>query len=161
MLTDMSIAIPVDFRILADFLIFAPDFRVGKGKITPWLTAEYIRGRIIRRKSGETFKKSQKLQKRYLTKKDKGGIIDKLSQRGRQRMYRIREPKSSLKKVEKTFKKGIDKGERKWYNRRAVAKSGSGWSLKIEQQETSTKHCKVRNTKSRQRVIYTQQSKRS
>ncbi len=109
MLTDMSIAIPVDFRILADFLIFAPDFRVGKGKITPWLTAEYIRGRIIRRKSGETFKKSQKLQKRYLTKKDKGGIMDKLSQRGRQRMYRIREPKSSLKKVEKLLKKVLTK----------------------------------------------------
>ena len=44
-----------------------------------------------------------------MTKKDKGGIIDKLSQRGRQRMYRIREPKSSLKKVEKLLKKVLTK----------------------------------------------------
>lgn len=35
--------------------------------------------------------------------------MDKLSQRGRQRMYRIREPKSSLKKVEKLLKKVLTK----------------------------------------------------
>ena len=33
-------------------------------------------------------------------------------------------------------------------------KAGSKWSLKIEQQEISTKHCKVRNTRSRQRELY-------
>ncbi len=35
--------------------------------------------------------------------------MDKLSQRGRQRMYRIREPKSNLKKVEKLLKKVLTK----------------------------------------------------
>ena len=41
-----------------------------------------------------------------------------------------------------------------WYNSQAVRKEGSEWSLKIEQQEISTKHCEVRNTKSRQRELY-------
>ena len=59
------------------------------------------------------------------------------------------------------FKKGIDKGEKVWYNSQAVAESGSERSLKIEQQERSTKHKKMRVCRSRQRVIYTQQSKRS
>ena len=45
----------------------------------------------------------------------------------------------NLKKVEKTFKKGIDKRERVWYNNQAVAQSGSKWSLKIEQQEMKYK----------------------
>ena len=93
MLTDMSIAIPVDFRILADFLIFAPDFRVGKGKITPWLTAEYIRGRIIRRKSASCRPHNRGC-----------AVVRKW-----QRLYRIREPKSSLKKVEKLLKKVLTK----------------------------------------------------
>ena len=33
-----------------------------------------------------------------------------------------------------------------WYNSQAVREKGSEWSLKIEQQEISTKHCEVRNT---------------
>ena len=45
-----------------------------------------------------------------------------------------------------------------WYNSQAVREEREAErSLKIEQQETSTKHCEVRNTRSRQRVIYTQQ----
>ena len=43
------------------------------------------------------------------------------------------------KKLEKKFKKGIDKAEAVWYNTKAVAKRGSERSLKIEQQEISTK----------------------
>ena len=41
-----------------------------------------------------------------------------------------------------------------WYNSQAVREKDSEWSLKIEQQEISTKHCKVRNTRSRQRELY-------
>ena len=50
-----------------------------------------------------------------------------------------------MKKVEKTFKKGIDKGKVVWYNSQAVRPKGkteSTRSLKIEQQERSTKHIK-------------------
>ena len=37
------------------------------------------------------------------------------------------------------LKKGIDKGEEMWYNTKAAVKKGSERSLKIEQQEISTK----------------------
>ena len=70
--------------------------------------------------------------------------------------------KESKKKVEKTsknFQKGIDNGKTLWYTIKAVAKKDSERSLKIEQQEISTKQ--KSKCKSRQRVIYTQQSKRS
>ena len=55
----------------------------------------------------------------------------------------------------------LDKGEGMWYNSRAVREKGSERSLKIEQQERLYKALQVRNMRSRQRVIYTQQSKRS
>ena len=45
----------------------------------------------------------------------------------------------NLEKTEKSFKKGIDKGGRVWYNNKAVAKKREQRSLKIEQQEISTK----------------------
>ena len=35
------------------------------------------------------------------------------------------EPLKNLKKVEKTFAKGIDKGGRKWYNIRAAEKTAA------------------------------------
>ena len=47
--------------------------------------------------------------------------------------------KVKKKKFQKTFEKGIDKAEALWYNTEAVAEKGSEWSLKIEQQEISTK----------------------
>ena len=34
-------------------------------------------------------------------------------------------PQKTLKKVKKTFEKGIDKRERMWYNIRAAAKAGA------------------------------------
>ena len=43
------------------------------------------------------------------------------------------------KNFEKSLKKGIDKRERVWYNNKAVAKKRWQRSLKIEQQEISTK----------------------
>ena len=69
------------------------------------------------------------------------------------------------KKVKKTFKKfqkGIDNGKKVWYNSRAAEKKGSERSLKIEQQERSTKHSMCERTDLvNQELIYTQQSKRS
>ena len=71
--------------------------------------------------------------------------------------------KKRKKKVEKTlknFQKGIDNRKRLWYNNKVAARKHDKRSLKIEQQEISTKQkskCKSR----RRRVIYTQQSKRS
>ena len=60
----------------------------------------------------------------------------------------------------KNFQKGIDNGKALWYTNKAVAKKGSKRSLKIEQQEISTKQKKQVQISSI-RVIYTQQSKRS
>ena len=68
--------------------------------------------------------------------------------------------KKKVEKTKKTFQKGIDNAKVLWYTIKAVAKKGSERSLKIEQQEISTKQkskCKSRL----KRVIYTQQSKRS
>ena len=48
-------------------------------------------------------------------------------------------PEKNIKKNEKTFKKGIDKWEMMWYNIKVAAQSGDTRSLKIEQQERSTK----------------------
>ena len=63
-----------------------------------------------------------------------------------------------MKKVEKTFKKGIDKGKVVWYNSQAVRPKGkteSTRSLKIEQQERSTKHIKIVQVQDLvERVIY-------
>ena len=47
--------------------------------------------------------------------------------------------KTALKKFLKNFRKSIDKARVMWYNTKAAAKKGSKWSLKIEQQEISTK----------------------
>ena len=44
-----------------------------------------------------------------------------------------------MQKIQKNFKKSVDKRKVVWYNNKAVAKTGSEWSLKIEQQEISTK----------------------
>jgi len=66
--------------------------------------------------------------------------------------------KESKKKVEKTsknFQKGIDNGKTLWYTIKAVAKKDSKRSLKIEQQEISTKQKASANLV--ERVIYTQQ----
>ena len=49
-----------------------------------------------------------------------------------------------MQKVQKTLKKGIDKSERMWYNTQAAENEGSERSLKIEQQEISTKQKQVR-----------------
>ena len=48
-------------------------------------------------------------------------------------------PEKNIKKIEKTFKKGIDKRNLMWYNIKVAAQSGDTRSLKIEQQERSTK----------------------
>ena len=86
-----------------------------------------------------------------MTKGERSGKIGKLS--GRQiyrRAKKKRAPslKNPRKKVKKTFEKGIDKGKEVWYNNKAVrSKAGSERSLKIEQQEISTKQkskCKSR-----------------
>jgi hypothetical protein len=55
-----------------------------------------------------------------LTNQGVSGIIIKLSTRGRRPQTAL---KKTLKKVEKTFKKGIDKQGRMWYNSRAAAKA--------------------------------------
>ena len=44
-------------------------------------------------------------------------------------------PEKNIKKIEKTFKKGIDKGDLMWYNIKVAAQSGGTRSLKIEQQK--------------------------
>ena len=64
------------------------------------------------------------------------------------------------KKFLRNFKKALDKRKRLWYNSQAVPPRAAR-SLKIEQQERLYKALQVRNMRSRQRVIYTQQSKRS
>ncbi len=52
---------------------------------------------------------------------------------------------NTLKFFQKTLKKGIDKRKEMWYNSQAVRESvAAERSLKIEQQERSTKHCEVR-----------------
>ena len=57
----------------------------------------------------------------------------------------MRGTKNERKKVKKNlknFQKGIDKRKSLWYTIKAVAKKGSKRSLKIEQQEISTKQKK-------------------
>ena len=53
--------------------------------------------------------------------------------------------KASQKNFKRNFKKGIDKWKEMWYNRQAVHERQRR-SLKIEQQEISTKQKQVRNT---------------
>jgi len=48
--------------------------------------------------------------------------------------------------LKKTFAKGIDKAEWMWYNNKVAARAVAKWSLKIEQQERSTKHIKYVQT---------------
>ena len=60
-----------------------------------------------------------------------------------------------VKKLKKTFQKGIDNAKVLWYTIKAVAKKNSKRSLKIEQQEI--KYKAKSKCKSRRRVIYTQQ----
>ena len=64
---------------------------------------------------------NEKNTKKLLTKFSFSGKIYKLPQESRCRSFLKRE--KNLKKVEKTFKKGIDKRERVWYNNQAVAQS--------------------------------------
>ena len=47
-------------------------------------------------------------------------------------------PEKNIKKSKKTFQKGIDKWEMMWYNIKVAARAAAR-SLKIEQQERSTK----------------------
>ena len=47
-------------------------------------------------------------------------------------------------KNQKKLKKSLDKVEETWYNSQAAEKKGSERSLKIEQQEISTKQKQVR-----------------
>ena len=47
-------------------------------------------------------------------------------------------PQKNIKKSKKTFQKGIDKWEMMWYNIKVAARAAER-SLKIEQQERSTK----------------------
>ena len=61
-----------------------------------------------------------KFFKKYLTKEEIGGRILKLS-----REVLIRKNLKNFKKVEKKFKKGIDKAKAVWYNTKAAAKKGS------------------------------------
>ena len=51
----------------------------------------------------------------------------------------LSQSRKKYQKNEKTFKKGIDKWEMMWYNIKVAAQSGDTRSLKIEQQERSTK----------------------
>ena len=62
-------------------------------------------------------------------------------------MKGTKESKKKVKKTSKNFQKGIDNGKTLWYTIKAVAKKDSERSLKIEQQEISTKQkskCKSR-----------------
>ena len=85
--------------------------------------------------------KTQKIRKKWkkrLTNAVERSIIWKLSARRQP----IR-PKKIPKKLEKSFKKGIDKRWGMWYTLKVAAIAEARWSLKIEQQERSTKHIKV------------------
>ena len=53
--------------------------------------------------------------------------------------HHIKQPQKNIKKSEKSFAKGIDKGFWMWYNIKVAAQNGDKRSLKIEQQERSTK----------------------
>ena len=55
-------------------------------------------------------------------------IICKLSARAESEGPQ-RDREKALKKVEKTFKKGVDKPERMWYNNKVAAQSGDGMIL--------------------------------
>ena len=83
----------------------------------------------------KNIKKILKNFKKLLTKHKWSGIIGKLSARKRREKGFCEKDK----KFQKTLQKGIDKSEAMWYNTEAVAEKGSEWSLKIEQQEISTK----------------------
>ena len=92
-----------------------------------------------------------------MTKWGRSGKIGKLSARAAATTEHLRK---NLEKNLKKFKKGIDKGKRLWYNTKAVArKRDSG--MVIENWTTRDKYKAKAKCKSRQRVIYTQQSKRS
>ena len=70
--------------------------------------------------------------------------------------------KEKAKKNKKTEKKVLTRENRCGIILRLSQKKAARWSLKIEQQEISTKrNCKCENTNLVERVIYTQQSKRS
>ena len=78
----------------------------------------------------------KKSSKKVLTKGKESGKIVKLSARAVATILTLKNLEKNLKK----FQKGIDKGERLWYNTKAVArKRAAERSLKIEQQEISTK----------------------
>jgi len=68
-------------------------------------------------------KKRRKKSKKCLTSSSSYDIIYKLTPKGR---HAFKDRKTSLvKKVEKTFRKGIDKRERKWYNRKVDARAAA------------------------------------
>ena len=67
------------------------------------------------------------------------GKIGKLSRSGQAKKAARSPCQNPEKKFEKSLKKGIDKRGRVWYNNKAVAKKRWQRSLKIEQQEISTK----------------------
>ena len=67
---------------------------------------------------------------------------------------KISHPKESRKKFKKSLKKVLTKGNGCGIIVKLSERRTAKWSLKIEQQEISTKHCKVRNTRSRQRELY-------
>ena len=70
--------------------------------------------------------------KKYRVKSDKDGCF--------------LQKKKKRKKNQKKSKKGIDNRKVLWYTQQAVAESAAKRSLKIEQQEISTKQKQVRNT---------------
>ena len=69
--------------------------------------------------------------------------------------------KRALKKISKNFKKVLDKKEKVWYNSQAVREADSKRSLKIEQQERSTKHSMCERTNLVKELYILNKSKRS
>ena len=93
--------------------------------------------KIIRKRSKkENVEKSQKKLKKPIDKRESWCYNIKSCPFGR---YHIKQPQKNIKKSEKTFKKGIDKRKRLWYNIKVAAEKQWQRSLKIEQQERSTK----------------------
>ena len=61
-----------------------------------------------------------------------------------------------VKKIQKNIKKMLDKEKKLWYNSQAVREEREARSLKIEQQERSTKQKRSAKYWSRQKSLYTQ-----
>ena len=75
----------------------------------------------------------------YLTSTKYRGIISQVASSDGY----LSQTRKKYQKSEKTFEKGIDKAVLVWYNIKVAAQNGDKRSLKIEQQERSTKLLKI------------------